>query len=70
VLRACESHGYFEGETCPECSAEGRHVLDGSRRTRLSKFVSGALRHFPDDAGIPVDERGWTEYVRALAEVV
>jgi putative RNA 2'-phosphotransferase len=62
VIRACEDHGYFEGDDCPVCGDEGRKVVDEGRRTRLSKFVSGALRHFPDDAGLSVDDHGWTEY--------
>jgi putative RNA 2'-phosphotransferase len=36
-------------------------VLSGDRRERLSRFVSGALRHFPDDAGLVLDDRGWTD---------
>lgn len=69
MIRACEDHGYFEGGDCPTCGDEGRTVLDDGRRTRLSKFVSGALRHFPDDAGLSVDDHGWTEY-RELVEAV
>lgn len=26
-------------------------MIDEDRRVRLSKFLSGALRHFPEDAG-------------------
>ena len=62
MIRACDDHGYFDAEECPVCGDEGRKVLDDGRRTRLSKFVSGALRHFPGDAGLSLDERGWTEY--------
>jgi putative RNA 2'-phosphotransferase len=69
VIRVCEDHDYFEGDGCPTCGDEGRKVLDDERRTRLSKFVSGALRHFPDDAGLSVDDRGWTEYGELVAAV-
>lgn len=62
MIRACDGHGYFDGEQCPVCGASGRGVLSSDRRTRLSKFVSGALRHFPDDAGLTLDSAGWTEY--------
>lgn len=55
----CETHGVAEGESCPDCG-EGRRVLTGSRRRRLSKYLSGALRHFPDDAGLTLDDHGWT----------
>lgn len=69
VIRACDEHGFLEGEACPGCGDEGRHVLDEDRRTRLSKFISGALRHFPDDAGLTLDDQGWAEY-EALVEAV
>ncbi|MDS0300873.1 RNA 2'-phosphotransferase [Halogeometricum sp. S1BR25-6] len=69
VIRVCEEHGYFEGSDCPACGDDGREVLGDGRRTRLSKFVSGALRHFPDDAGLSVDDGGWTEY-EELVEAV
>ncbi|WP_435096356.1 RNA 2'-phosphotransferase [Halarchaeum sp. P4] len=62
MLRVCDDHGYFDGETCPDCGACGDAVLVEERRTRLSKFVSGALRHFPDDAGISLDDAGWCDF--------
>jgi putative RNA 2'-phosphotransferase len=68
MIRRCPEHGYFDGDAC-DCGEEGDAVLDGNRRLRLSKFVSGALRHFPDDAGIELDGNGWTPYDE-LAEAV
>jgi len=59
-VRRCETHGFFEGRDCPICRAEGQTVIEGGRRRQLSKFVSGALRHFPEDAGLPLDDAGWT----------
>jgi len=64
----CEQHGYHEGD-CPVCGTERSHVLNGTRRKRLSKFCSGALRHFPDDAGIELDEAGWTGWSDLVAAV-
>lgn len=61
-VRECDAHGYVAGDTCPVCSRSGPIVLGSDRRTRLSKFLSGALRHFPDDVGLEVDDRGWTSY--------
>ena len=61
-VRDCEAHGFFAGAECPVCDDSGRDVLSDRRRTRLSKFLSGALRHFPDDAGLTLDEAGWTPY--------
>lgn len=67
-IRRCSDHGYHEGE-CPVCGVEGTHVLNGARRERLSKFCSGALRHFPGDAGIDLDEAGWTDWNAFVAAV-
>ncbi|MDS0259691.1 RNA 2'-phosphotransferase [Haloarcula sp. S1CR25-12] len=58
--RTCPDHGFFEGPDCPRCGAAGEPVVEGGRRRQLSKFVSGALRHFPDDAGLELDDAGWT----------
>ncbi|WP_224450533.1 RNA 2'-phosphotransferase [Haloprofundus salilacus] len=44
-------------------------MLDEKRRRQLSRFVSGALRHFPDDFGLSIDSQGWTDY-DSLAKVV
>ena len=59
-VRRCETHGFFEGGDCPRCGDTGDPVLEGGRRRQLSKYMSGALRHFPDDAGLPLDGAGWT----------
>jgi putative RNA 2'-phosphotransferase len=69
AIRRCPDHGFVAGAACPTCDAAGAHVLDGERRRRLSKFVSGALRHFPDDAGLDLDSAGWTPFA-ALVEAV
>lgn len=66
AIRRCDDHGHFDTDTdsgdCPTCGAAGRAFLSAERRTRLSKFISGALRHFPGDAGLALDEAGWTPY--------
>ncbi|WP_336357685.1 RNA 2'-phosphotransferase [Haloarcula sp. CGMCC 1.6347] len=62
AVRRCPEDSFFEGDACPVCDREGTLVLDGARRRQLSKFTSGALRHFPEDAGIEVDEAGWTAF--------
>jgi putative RNA 2'-phosphotransferase len=53
-------------ESCPVCGASGEVVLNGGKRVRLSKFLSGALRHFPGDLGLALDERGWASYEALL----
>jgi putative RNA 2'-phosphotransferase len=62
VIRVCDAHGYFVDEHCPVCNANGDPILNEKRRRRLSKFMSGALRHFPDDVGLSIDAQGWTNY--------
>ena len=66
---ACPEHGPFVGDRCPDCGATGDRVLDGGRRRRLSKFLSGVLRHFPDDVGLELDGRGWTEFEEVVDAV-
>ena len=61
-IRTCAEHGPFAADGCPACGAAGEPLLSGERRRRLSKFLSGALRHFPGDAGLELDDRGWTDY--------
>lgn len=71
MIRVCDTHGYFTDTRCPVCSDEGESVLKSERRRRLSKFVSGALRHFPDDVGLSIDSQGWADYhslVNAVTE--
>jgi len=69
AVRACPDHECFEGDSCPVCGATGQFVTDGSRRRQLSKFISGALRHFPEDAGLELDRRGWTTVDSLVAAV-
>ena len=57
----CDNHGYFDTDDCPDCGDAGRRLLSANRRRQASKFISGALRHFPDDAGIDLGDSGWTE---------
>ena len=61
-LRVCESDGYFEGRVCPGCDTSGRRLLSTSERRQVSKFLRGALRHFPDDVGLTLDDAGWADW--------
>ncbi|WP_248896642.1 RNA 2'-phosphotransferase [Haloplanus halobius] len=67
-VRRCPDHGYVAG-ACPDCGAAGETVLSADRRTRLSKFLSGALRHFPDDVGLSLDDQGWVAWADLVAAV-
>jgi putative RNA 2'-phosphotransferase len=57
----CPDHGFTTAHECPECARSTEKLLSGERRRRLSKFVSGALRHFPENAGLELDRGGWTD---------
>ncbi|MCD4703838.1 MAG: RNA 2'-phosphotransferase, partial [Methanosarcinaceae archaeon] len=59
MIRKCKAHGYFRGKQCPECGEPGRYVLDDSREERMGRFVSGALRHFPQEVGLSMELEGW-----------
>ncbi len=65
----CSAHGYATSPTCPACGEDAEQVLAADRRIRLSKFVSGALRHFPDDAGLSLSAGGWVEWPALAAAV-
>ena len=66
-IRRCPEDGVFAGDRCPVCGDDGRTVLGSDRRTRLSKFLSGALRHFPGDVGLSLDDAGWTPFADLVA---
>ena len=57
-LGICETCGEFEGR----CGCgKGRIILDGAKREKVSKFLSGLLRHFPGSFGVEVDRDGWAD---------
>lgn len=68
--RRCPDHGFFAGDDCPVCDAAGKGVLAGERRRRLSTFCSGALRHFPGDVGLSLDDGGWAGFDDLVAAAV
>jgi len=69
MIRKCTEHGYFRGATCPQCKHPGRFLMDDNREEKLGRFVSGALRHFPESAGVEMDECGWVN-LNALYEIM
>ncbi|MBE0523354.1 MAG: RNA 2'-phosphotransferase [Methanosarcinales archaeon] len=60
MIRKCPNHGNFRGEKC-KCGESGKFVLDDERTERMGRFLSGALRHFPDDLGLAMDQLGWVD---------
>ncbi len=43
--------------------------MSEERTTRLGKFISGALRHFPDKLKLDIDERGWVSFEELMRVV-
>ncbi|MCS3923926.1 RNA 2'-phosphotransferase [Methanosalsum natronophilum] len=62
MIRKCSDDGYFRGEVCPYCKNKGKFVLDSEKEQRIGKFVSGVLRHFPNDVGLSMDKEGWVDF--------
>jgi len=55
-LGICDKCGHFEGRC--KCG-KGKIVLKSDLRIKISKFLSGLLRHFPQSFGLRIDEEGW-----------
>ena len=36
-------------------------MLNDEQTERLGRFISGALRHFPDDIGLAINQQGWVD---------
>ncbi|MBE8539543.1 RNA 2'-phosphotransferase [Geoglobus acetivorans] len=54
----CEKCGFFEYR----CGCgRGKILISGRDRVRVSKFLSGLLRHYPDRFGIALDRRGYAK---------
>lgn len=60
MIRKCREHGFFRGETCV-CGDAGSLILNDEQTERLGRFISGALRHFPDDLGLAMNQHGWVD---------
>ena len=58
MIKKCQNHGFFRGETCA-CGEAGTLMLNDEQTERLGRFISGALRHFPDDLGLAMNQHGW-----------
>jgi putative RNA 2'-phosphotransferase len=60
MIKKCPIHGFFRGETC-SCGEAGTIILTDEQTERLGRFISGALRHFPDDLGLAMNQHGWVD---------
>lgn len=69
-IRRCRACGAYT-EDDVHCGSPTELLLDGRRRERLSKLMSGLLRHFPEAAGLRPDLEGFIgidELVEAIRE--
>jgi putative RNA 2'-phosphotransferase len=60
MIKKCQNHGFFRGEACT-CGEAGTLILNDEQTERLGRFISGALRHFPDDLGLAMNQHGWVD---------
>jgi len=56
----CRVCGCFTEEQS-HCGVPAEPLLDGHRRERLSKLISGLLRHFPEAGNLRLDSQGFAE---------
>lgn len=66
-IRMCPDHGFYRGELCT-CGYTGETVLGKERVEKLGRFISGALRHFPQKLNLKMDENGWVDF-NSLAKI-
>ena len=62
-LTLCNTCGISEGKC--GCGS-GRMLLSGAERKRISKFLSGILRHFPEKFGVEVDQNGFANLEKVI----
>jgi putative RNA 2'-phosphotransferase len=60
MIKKCQNHGFFRAEACA-CGDAGTLILTDEQTERLGRFISGALRHFPDDLGLAMNQHGWVD---------
>ncbi len=61
MLRMCEEHGYFRGESCPICGSDGKFLMSQQEMDSLGRIMMGILRHFPERFGLKMDEQGFVD---------
>jgi len=59
----CSECGISEGKCF---CGKGKVILTGDQRVKISKFLSGLLRHFPHKFGIELDKDGYASFNRVM----
>jgi putative RNA 2'-phosphotransferase len=71
MLKECDQHGYFRGDSCPVCGQPSKFLMDDRELDHLGRILTGILRHFPDRYHLTMDEHGWVslpQIVRAVSQ--
>lgn len=69
MLRQCEEHGYYRGETCPECDQSGKFLMNQDELDKLGRMMAGILRHFPEKFKLEMDEKGWVDLISLINSI-
>ncbi|HDD33748.1 MAG: RNA 2'-phosphotransferase [Thermoprotei archaeon] len=78
TVRVRDVKPIYRCRVCGQLTEEETHcgkpcllVLDPEKRVRLSKLLSGLLRHFPHTLGVKLDEEGFTKQtIEELADLI
>ena len=65
MIRECEEHGYFRGEMCPRCGAEGKFLMSDYEVEKLGRSMAGILRHKKNDPDM--DAQGYVSLREVLS---
>lgn len=69
MLKECNEHGYFRGESCPVCGESGKFLMNDQELEQIGRTMAGVLRHFPEKFGLEMDDQGFVDlrqFVNAL----
>jgi putative RNA 2'-phosphotransferase len=61
MLGECPEHGYYRGDSCPECGKKGKFLMNDRELDSLGRIIAGVLRHFPEKLGLMIDGHGWVD---------
>ncbi|MCE5297220.1 MAG: RNA 2'-phosphotransferase [Euryarchaeota archaeon] len=71
MLKECDDHGYFRGESCPVCGEEGKFLMNDQELEQIGRTMAGVLRHFPEKFGLEMDDQGFVDlrqFVNAMKD--
>ncbi len=69
MLRECQEHRYFRGETCPRCESKGKFLMSDEEVNRLGRIMAGVLRHFPERFELDMDDNGFIDLIEFVDSI-